>query len=84
MIYCADPCVAVIPILFAAAPLSGVETVSIVVAYEVATVGTMVALVALAHSGARLFKGQWIERYGDSAAGALIVATGIMVAVLDW
>jgi hypothetical protein len=44
----------------------------------------MVALVALAHSGAQLFKGRWFERYGDSAAGALIVATGIMVAVLDW
>ena len=46
LIYCADPCVAVIPILFAAAPLSAAETVSIVVAYEVATVGSMVALVA--------------------------------------
>ena len=84
LIYCADPCVAVIPILFAAAPLPAVETVSIVVAYEVATVGSMVGLVALAHSGARLFKGEWIERYGDSMAGVLIVATGVMVAVLDW
>jgi hypothetical protein len=84
LIYCADPCVAVIPIMFAAAPLSAIETVSVVVAYEVATVGAMVALVGLAHSGAQLFKGKWIERYGDSAAGALIVATGIMVAFLDW
>ena len=84
LIYCADPCVAVIPILFAAAPLSSVETVSIVVAYEVATIGTMVALVALAHSGAQRFKGKWIERYGDTAAGTLIVATGVMVAILDW
>lgn len=84
LIYCADPCVAVIPILFAAAPLSGAETIAIVVAYEIATVGAMVALVSLAHSGARLFKGQWIERYGDTAAGALIVATGVMVAILDW
>lgn len=84
LIYCADPCVAVIPILFAAAPLSSVETVSLVVAYEVATVGAMVALVALAHSGAQLFKGKWIERYGDTAAGTLIVATGVLVALLDW
>jgi len=84
LIYCADPCIAVVPILFAAAPLSTVEQISIVVAYEVATVSAMVVLVALAHSWARRFKGQWIERYGDSTAGALIVATGIMVAVLDW
>jgi hypothetical protein len=84
LIYCADPCVAVIPILFAAAPLSAIETTSIVIAYEASTIGAMVALVALAHSGARLFKGKWIERYGDSMAGALIVATGVMVAILDW
>jgi len=84
LIYCADPCVAVIPILFAAAPLPMAATVSIVIVYEVATIGTMVLLVALAHSGAQLFKGRWIERYGDSAAGALIVATGVMVAILDW
>jgi len=84
LIYCADPCVAVIPILFAAAPLSAAETISIVVAYEIATVGAMVLLVALAHSGAQMFKGNWIERFGDSAAGALIVATGVLVAVLDW
>ncbi|MGB8331307.1 MAG: hypothetical protein WCE62_14375, partial [Polyangiales bacterium] len=84
LIYCADPCIAVVPILFAAAPLSTAEQISIVVVYEVATVGTMVVLVALAHSGAKLFKGQWIERYGDGAAGALIAATGVMVAILDW
>jgi hypothetical protein len=84
LIYCADPCVAVIPILFAAAPLSATETIAIVIAYEVTTIGAMVALVGLAHSGARMFKGKWIEHYGDSAAGALIVATGIMVAVLGW
>ena len=84
LIYCADPCVAVIPILFAAAPLTTVETISIVVAYEVATVGAMVILVGVAQSGAQLFKGKWIERFGDAMAGGLIVATGIMVAILDW
>ncbi|MGB8329388.1 MAG: hypothetical protein WCE62_04615 [Polyangiales bacterium] len=84
LIYCADPCVAVIPILFAAAPLSTAETIFIVVAYELATVGAMVVLVALAHSGARMFEARWVERYGDGAAGALIVATGVFVAILDW
>jgi len=84
LIYCADPCIAVVPILFAAAPLATTEQIAIVLAYEIATVGAMVFLVVLAHSGAKLFKGQWIERYGDGAAGALIAATGVMVAVLDW
>ena len=73
-----------IPILFAAAPLTIAEQATIVVAYEVATISAMVALVAIAHSGAQLFKGEWIERYGDSLAGGLIVATGVLVAILDW
>jgi len=83
-IYCADPCVAVIPILFAAAPLSLAETLGLVVLYEVSTVGTMVALVALARAGTSAFRGRWFERYGDGAAGGLIVLTGVVVAVLDW
>jgi hypothetical protein len=84
LIYCADPCVAVIPILFAAAPLSVAQQVLVILAYEVSTIVAMVVLVAIAHSGAQRFKGRWVERYGDGAAGALIVATGVMVAVLDW
>jgi ABC-type nickel/cobalt efflux system permease component RcnA len=84
LIYCADPCVAVIPILFAAAPLTTAETISIVVAYEVATVGAMVVLVGVAQSGAQRFKSKWIERFGDPIAGGLIAATGVLVAILDW
>jgi hypothetical protein len=84
LIYCADPCVALIPILFAAAPLSTAQTVTIIAAYEVSAVSAMVVLVALAHSGAQLLKSRWLERYGDAAAGALIVTTGVMVALLGW
>ncbi len=84
LIYCADPCVAVIPILFAAAPLSVGATVGLVVLYEAATIATMVGLVALAHLGVRAVRGKWIERHGDSAAGGLIVATGLVVMMLGW
>src|SRR5262249_52428011 len=45
LLFSADPCVAVIPILFAAAPLGALRATLIVGAYEVATIGTMVALV---------------------------------------
>lgn len=84
LIYCADPCVAVIPILFAAAPLGPLEIIAIVVAYEVATIGAMVVLVAIAHRGSHFFKGGWVERYGDGTAGVLIIATGALVAMLGW
>jgi hypothetical protein len=83
-IYSADACVAVIPILFAAAPLPPLATVGIIVAYEIATVGTMVALVAVARAGAGALRGRWMERWGDGAAGASIALTGIAVALLGW
>jgi hypothetical protein len=83
-IYSADACVAVIPILFAAAPLPAASTVGIIAAYEVATVGTMVALVALARAGAGALRGRWMERWGDGAAGASIALTGVAVALLGW
>ncbi len=83
-IYCADPCVAVIPILFAAASLSATATVAIVLVYEAATIATMVLLVALARASAGLLRGRWTEHWADSAAGASIAATGIAVALLGW
>ena len=84
LIYCADPCVAVVPILLAAAPLSRAATAAIVIVYEAATIATMVVLTAIARVGARSIRGAWVERWGDSAAGALIVVTGVVVGLLGW
>jgi hypothetical protein len=83
-IYCADPCVAVVPILFAAAPLSRAATLAIVIVYEVATIATMVGLTLAARASASVVRGRWVGRYGDSAAGALIAGTGVAVALLGW
>jgi nickel/cobalt transporter (NicO) family protein len=83
-IYCADPCIAVVPIVFAAASVSRAATVAIVVVYELATIGTMVALAAIARAGAARIRGHWVEHYGDATAGGLIVATGVVVALLGW
>lgn len=83
-IYCADPCIAVIAIMFAATPLSIPATLAIVAVYELVTMGTMLALVLLARAGAGVLRGRWLDRYGDSAAGGMIVATGVAVALLGW
>ncbi len=84
LIFCADPCVAVIPLLFAAAPLGALRTVAVVVLYEVATVGTMVLLVAPARAAARAVQADWLNRYGDAAAGGVIAFVGLAVAALGW
>jgi nickel/cobalt transporter (NicO) family protein len=84
LLFSADPCVAVIPILFAAAPLGGWETVTVVAAYEMATIATMVMLVLPASAAASRWRAAWLNRFGDAAAGAVIATTGMMVAALGW
>lgn len=82
LLFSADPCVAVIPLIVASAPLGPARVLGIVVVYEVATLATMVALVLPARAAARAAKGAWLNRYGDAAAGGLIAATGVIVTVL--
>ena len=84
LLFCADPCVAVVPLLFAAAPLGALRTTLLVALYEITTIATMVALVLPARAGAHLVRGSFFSRYGDATAGGLIVLTGVVVGVLGW
>lgn len=84
LLFSADPCVAVIPLLFAAAPLGVAETVAIVALYEVATIGTMVMLVVPARAAAHALHAPWLSRYGDATAGGVIACVGLAVAGLGW
>jgi len=82
LLFSADPCVAVIPILFAAAPLGATTAAAVVVTYEVATLATMIALVLLGQAGVAGLRARSIDRYGDGAAGGLIAATGVVLMAL--
>jgi hypothetical protein len=82
LLFSADPCVAVIPLLFAAAPLGTAPTVGIVLLYEAATIGTMIALVLPARSGFRRLTFPWLDHWGDVVAGGLIAVTGVVVIAL--
>jgi vacuolar-type H+-ATPase subunit I/STV1 len=85
LLFSADPCVRLIPIMIAAAPLGWPSVVSLIVIYEAATLGAMAAIVLGARAGAfRSLQAPWLDRYGDALAGGLIVATGVAVAVLGW
>ena len=77
-----DPCVAVMPILFAAAPLGTARAAGVVLIYEVATLGAMLPLVLLSRAGATRLKWQWLEHYGDGFAGGIIAAVGLAVTLL--
>lgn len=82
LLFSADPCVAVIPLLFAAAPLGAASAAGIVLVYEVSTLATMVVLVLPARAGAGMLRAPWLDRYGDAVAGALIAGVGLAVAAL--
>jgi hypothetical protein len=82
LLFSADPCVAVIPLMFAAAPLGWGATLLVVLTYEGATILTMVSLVLPMKAAVSAIHGQWADRYGDALAGAVIAVVGVVVAVL--
>jgi nickel/cobalt exporter len=82
VLFSADPCVAVIPLIFASAPLGWTSTAAIVAAYEAATIGTMVLLVLPARAAAGAVRGRWADQYGDALAGGVIALVGIAVVSL--
>jgi nickel/cobalt transporter (NicO) family protein len=84
LLFSADPCVAVIPLMLAAASLGATHVAGLVAVYELATLAAMVGLVLPAHAGARVLRARWLDAYGDAAAGVLIAATGVVVSALGW
>lgn len=84
LLFSADPCVAVIPLILAAASLGAAKVVALVVVYELATLGAMITLVLPARAGVNVLRAGWLDHYGDAAAGALIAAVGLLVTGLGW
>ncbi|MBI2213036.1 MAG: hypothetical protein HYU52_05255 [Acidobacteria bacterium] len=81
-LFSVDPCVALLPILVAAAPLGTAAVIIVILAYELATITTMISLVLLARAGVTRLKFHWLDHWGHTAAGAFIVLVGIVVGVL--
>ena len=84
LLFTADPCVAVIPVLLATAPLGWARTLFVIVVYELATIITMLALVLPARAGMERLRLHWIDHWGDAAAGLCIAIVGIAVSLLGW
>jgi hypothetical protein len=84
LLFSADPCVALVPILLAAAPLGAVQTAAVVVIYELATIGAMLALVLPARAGVAVLRGRWLDRWGDALAGGMIAGAGVLAMAAGW
>jgi nickel/cobalt exporter len=81
-LFSADPCVAVIPMIMAVAGAGWAAVAGVVIVYEVATILTMTVLVIAARFGAQAIRFAWFDRFGDAAAGALIVTLAAALAAL--
>jgi hypothetical protein len=85
LVYLADPCVAILPLMVATAPLGWLPLLGLVVLYETTTIVTMALLVLPARSAANtVVRGQWVHHYLDAVAGGFIAAVGVTVAILGW
>ena len=84
LLFSADPCVAVIPLLFAAAPLGWGQATAVVLVYELATIITMVMLVLPARAAATRLRGAFVGRYADALAGGIVAAVGLAMLGLGW
>jgi ABC-type nickel/cobalt efflux system permease component RcnA len=82
LLFSADPCVAVIPLIFATAPTGWRGTLAVVAAYEIATIATMVLLVLPARAAADVARGAWIDRWSDALAGGVVAGVGLAVMAL--
>jgi len=76
VIFSLDICVALMPLVFAALTKGAAEVAAVIITYELATIGTMVALVLLSHHGAQRLHFSWIDRFGQALAGGVIVMVG--------
>lgn len=84
-LFSVDPCVAVIPLLVASAPLGAARTFVIILAYEAAMLATMMALALPARAAVRAVRGpRWIGSYADAVAGAAIAGVGVFVGLVGW
>jgi len=84
LVYSADPCVAVIPMIIAASAGGWTAVALVTIAYEIATIATMIVLATGMLAGVKRMTLHWADHYGDAVAGGVIVFVGVAMLVLGW
>ena len=84
LVYSADPCVAVIPMIMAASAGGWTAVILVTIAYEIATIATMIILATGMLAGVKRMTLHWADHYGDAVAGGVIVFVGVAMAILGW
>lgn len=81
-LFTADPCVAVMPIMFAALPFGWLKIAVLCLLFELTTIVTMVILTGLAATGLLQLRFEWLKRYGTLTSGLVIAIVGVVVMAL--
>ena len=76
------PCVALLPLTFAATPLGFPSVVLVNIVFAVCTIGTMLLVTTVASLGVTWIKMDFFDKYGGVIAGVVIGCLGIMTKVL--
>jgi len=76
------PCVALLPIVFAAIAFGTSSVVAVMAIFLAATVATIMLVTALALKGLQLVRFEFFERYGEVITGLVIALMGILVVSL--
>ena len=84
LVYSADPCVAVIPMIMAASAGGWTAVAFVTIAYEAATIATMIILATGMLAGVKRMTLHWADHYGDAVAGGVIVMVGVAMMILGW
>jgi hypothetical protein len=78
-----NPCVLIIPILFATSAWRPAWQVAVAAAFALTTVATTAAMSWTGVRSARLFRFTFLDRFGEALSGGLIALTGLVVFVLE-
>ena len=73
------PCVALLPIVFAATASGTSSVVAIMAIFLAATVATIMLVTTLALKGLKLVRLEFFEEYGEIITGLVIALMGILV-----
>jgi hypothetical protein len=76
------PCVALLPLTFAATPLGFPSVVLVNIVFAVCTIGTMLLVTTVASLGVIWIRMDFFDKYGGVIAGVIIGCLGIMTKVL--
>lgn len=82
VLFSLDPCIAVVPVMFAAASFGALRIAALVAVYEIATIAAIVVFSSLAFAGITRIRWRLLETHGMLVAGLFIAAVGVVVQAL--